>query len=147
LSVKTVTLAAPSTLLRSCLLAASLACLAGAQERPPAVPLVAHNPYFSIWSMADKLTDRETSHWTGAGQPLTGLARIDGKSYRFMGSEPRDLPAMNQVSLKVTPTHTIYKFQTGQVNLTVSFFTQLLPSWTYPIRRELQQLVYQALVD
>ena len=31
--------------------------------------------------------------------------------------------------------------------LTVSFFTQLLPSWTYPIRREFQQLVYQALVD
>ncbi len=31
--------------------------------------------------------------------------------------------------------------------LSVSFFTQLLPSGTYPIRRELQQLVYQALVD
>ena len=77
--------------------------------------------------MADKLTDRETSHWTGAGQPLTGLARIDGKSYRFMGSEPRDLPAMDQVSLKVTPTHTIYKFQTGQVSLTVSFFTPAFP--------------------
>ena len=32
-------------------------------------------------------------------------------------------------------------------DLTVSFFTQLLPSSTYPIRRELQQLVYQSLVD
>ena len=32
-------------------------------------------------------------------------------------------------------------------DLTVSFFTQLLPSGTYPIRRELAQLVYQALVD
>ena len=32
-------------------------------------------------------------------------------------------------------------------DLTVSFFTQLLPSGTYPIRRDLQQLVYQALVD
>ncbi len=31
--------------------------------------------------------------------------------------------------------------------LSVSFFTQLLPSSTYPIRRELQRLVYQALVD
>ncbi len=32
-------------------------------------------------------------------------------------------------------------------DLTVSFYTQLLPSSTYPIRRELEQLVYQSLVD
>jgi CubicO group peptidase (beta-lactamase class C family) len=32
-------------------------------------------------------------------------------------------------------------------DLTVSFFTQLLPSSTHPIRPQLRQLVYQALVD
>ena len=32
-------------------------------------------------------------------------------------------------------------------DLCVAFYTQLLPSSTYPIRRELQRLVYQALVD
>jgi CubicO group peptidase (beta-lactamase class C family) len=31
--------------------------------------------------------------------------------------------------------------------MTVLFFTQLLPSTTYPIRRELRQLVYSAIVD
>jgi CubicO group peptidase (beta-lactamase class C family) len=31
--------------------------------------------------------------------------------------------------------------------LSVAFYTQLLPSGTYPLRRELQQLVYQAMVD
>ncbi len=31
--------------------------------------------------------------------------------------------------------------------LTVLFFTQLLPSTTYPIRRQLKQLVYSAIVD
>ena len=31
--------------------------------------------------------------------------------------------------------------------LTVLFFTQLLPSSTYPIRPQLHQLVHQALVD
>jgi CubicO group peptidase (beta-lactamase class C family) len=31
--------------------------------------------------------------------------------------------------------------------LTVSFFTQLLPSSTYPIRPQLRQLVYQALTS
>ena len=32
-------------------------------------------------------------------------------------------------------------------DLAVGFFTQLLPPSTYPLRRELRQLVYQALVD
>jgi CubicO group peptidase (beta-lactamase class C family) len=31
--------------------------------------------------------------------------------------------------------------------LTVSFFTQLLPSSSYPIRPQLRQLVYQALIS
>ena len=34
----------------------------------------------------------------------------------------------------------------ADADLTVSFFTQLLPSSTYPIRPQLRQLVYQALV-
>ncbi len=32
-------------------------------------------------------------------------------------------------------------------DLTAAFYTQLLPTGTYPIKREFQQLVYQALVD
>jgi CubicO group peptidase (beta-lactamase class C family) len=34
-----------------------------------------------------------------------------------------------------------------QEDLTCVFFTQLLPSTSYPIRRELQRLVYQAVID
>jgi CubicO group peptidase (beta-lactamase class C family) len=34
-----------------------------------------------------------------------------------------------------------------QEDLTCVFFTQLLPSTSYPIRRELQRLVYQAIID
>jgi Domain of unknown function (DUF4965)/Domain of unknown function (DUF1793)/Domain of unknown function (DUF5127)/Domain of unknown function (DUF4964) len=94
-----------------------------AQQRPPAVPLIAHDPYFSIWSAADKLTDRDTTHWTGARQPISGLARIDGKTFRFMGADPRELPAMDQVSLAVTPTHTVYQFRGGDVDLALTFFT------------------------
>jgi len=97
-----------------------------AQQRPPAVPLVTHDPYFSIWSGADKLTDRNTVHWTGSGQPLTGLVRIDGVTYRVMGTVPESAPALPQLSLKVTPTHTIYHFAGSGIALTLTFFTPAL---------------------
>jgi hypothetical protein len=77
--------------------------------------------------MADKLTNQNTKHWTGRDQPFYGLARIDGRTWRFMGADPRDVPAMTQTSLNVTPTRTIYQFQAGEVDLTVTFFTPAFP--------------------
>jgi hypothetical protein len=109
------------------LLAGLAAASAWSQQRPPAVPLIAHDPYFSVWSMADKLTDQNTRHWTGRPQPIFGLARIDGKTWRFMGDDPREVPAMEQTSLAVTPTHTIYEFQAAGVALAVTFFTAAFP--------------------
>jgi hypothetical protein len=108
------------------------------------VPLIAHDPYFSVWSMADHLTDEDTKHWTGARQPIAGLARIDGRTFRFMGAEPRDLPAMTQTSLEVTPTHTAYAFQAAGVTLNVTFFTPAFPRDLDVLSRPVTYLEFSA---
>ncbi len=95
--------------------------------RPPAVPLVTHDPYFSGWSFTDRLTDGETRHWTGANYGLCGLVRIDGHTYRLIGSLPRDSPAMEQTGLQVLPTRTIYEFELAGIHLTLTWCSPLLP--------------------
>ena len=95
--------------------------------RPPAVPLVTFNPYLSIWSKADHLTDKNSEHWTHHEQSLASLIRIDGKTYRLMGAEPKGAPAFSQVSLQILPTRSIYEFEDAGVHVTLTFMTAALP--------------------
>ncbi len=95
--------------------------------RPPAVPLVTVDPYLSIWSFDDKLTDAETRHWTGKPHTLLSLVRIDGKPYRIMGDLPKAVPALEQTGVDVQPTRTTYAFAGAGVRLTLTFTTPMLP--------------------
>lgn len=131
--------------------------------RPPAVPLVVHDPYFSVWSASDKLTDDWARHWTGAINAMCGLIRIDGNTYRWAGPQftmpsspqqvglvlpqnahlPTEVPPMEQTGLTLTPTHTIYHFQANGVGLEVEFLNPLLPHDLHILARPITYLTLQ----
>jgi hypothetical protein len=115
------------------LAATTLAAIAAVAQpssfRPPATPLIAVDPYFSLWSFSDRLTDDWSRHWTGANQALCMLVRIDGKPFRIMGREPwtYKAPPMNQKEFTLTPTRSVYAFEEGGVAITLTFMTPALP--------------------
>ncbi len=101
--------------------------LAAPPFRPPSVPLVASDPYLSVWSPADHLNDTGTQHWTHHPASLVSLIRVDGKAYRLMGYDPTDVPAFPQTGVKVTATRSIYDFEDSAVHVTLTFMTPSLP--------------------
>lgn len=116
---------------------------ADAAFRPPAVPLVTFDPYLSIWSENDQLTDGPTRHWTHREHPLVSLIRVDGQAYRLMGDDPAAVPALPQVGLHVTPTHTVYEFENAQVHVTLTFMTPALPTDLNAFSLPLSYLTWQ----
>lgn len=58
----------------------------GIELRLPSVPLLVNNPFFSIWSNYDNLTDGPTRHWCEKEKAIDGILLVDGTPYRFMGN-------------------------------------------------------------
>ena len=106
--------------------------------RPPSVPLITVDPYFSVWSAADKLTDNVPVHWTGKPNTMRGVVMIDGESYRFMGTG--EAPAMKQTYLDVSAMSTEYRFVGGGIELTAIFTTPLFLDDYYYLTRPISYL-------
>lgn len=90
--------------------------------RLPAVPIIVNDPYFSIWSAYDKLTDGSVNYWYSRDheKPIDGLLRVDGKTYRFMGAQRRYIlgsPILNMAN-------------SGNWSAPVSFERQSGTDWT-----------------
>ena len=94
--------------------------------RPPAVPLVTHSPYFSIWSMSDTLNGDWPRHWTGSPHGMCGFVRFGDRVYRWLGNATHLGEHMLQVSLEVTATASIYRFTADGNEMTVTFRSPVL---------------------
>src|ERR1700680_4807332 len=85
--------------------------------RPPAIPLITHDPYFSIWSMSDHLNDEATKHWTGKNNSITAFVRVDGKPFQVIGRERPNTATLKQDRVEVLPTRTMYDFSGSGIKL------------------------------
>ncbi|MCM1110154.1 MAG: DUF4965 domain-containing protein [Clostridium sp.] len=88
--------------------------------RLPSVPLLVNNPFFSIWSNYDNLTDGPTRHWCEREKAIDGVLLVDGTAYRFMGNG-RDVVLNPIAGMTVDGAN-----WTGKVNYT----TQSGTAWT-----------------
>lgn len=96
--------------------------------RAPAYPLITVDPFFSVWSMSDRLTESDVKTWFGRTCYLLGIAEIDGVKYTFMGdAKGLNYPAMTQVCVDVDAFSTVYTFKAGGVVLKARFTTPVLP--------------------
>ena len=111
--------------------------------RPPATPLVTHDPYFSVWSFSDKLTDDWSRHWTGATNAMTMMVRIDEIAYRLAGISTTKVPALPQTNLQITPTRSIYTFEGAGVRVALDFLSPLLPHNLELVSRPVTYVTYK----
>ena len=98
-----------------------------AVTRPPAIPLMVTDPYFSVWSFANNPADDYTRHWTGNTTGICLMIKIDGKPYRVVGSNEQSLPVLHLERTIVGPTQTTYVFDQAGIELQLIFTTPLLP--------------------
>lgn len=95
-------------------------------KKAAAIPLILQDPFFSIWSDADHLYDKDPVHWCGERQRLQGYIKVDDAVYCFLG-ERGIHEAISQQWVDVTATATEYMFENEKVKLSVRFTSPLLP--------------------
>lgn len=108
--------------------------------RPPAIPLITVDPYFSVWSPADRLYDEDTVHWTNSRNTIEGFVTVDGEDFRFIGHKEREENAIEQVCFNMDALVTSYVFANEKIKLFADFYTPLFIDDLYRLSRPVSYL-------
>lgn len=94
-------------------------------KRAGSIPLVLHDPFFSVWSNVDNLYEADTVHWSGRSHTLRGYVKVNDAMYCFMGDKEWH-SILPQKSVNVTATATEYLFENDVLSLAVRFTSPLV---------------------
>lgn len=104
--------------------------------------LAVRAPYSNYWLCDNVLPGNWPTFWTTTTKGWTGMVRVDGQAYVFMGN-PSGLIGLIQVGVQkasyITPTQTIFVINVGLIELQVTFIS---PVETGDIRRQSIPLSY-----
>lgn len=121
---------------------ASLVSLVGAAgssrfipARPPALPLAVKSPYMSTWQDAGSdngnggyLAGRWPTFWSDQITGWSGMIRVDGDTYLWMGGIPNS-QAVDQVAYEYTSTKSIFTMHVaGKVEMNITFLSPVTPN-------------------
>ena len=101
--------------------------------RPPAIPIITIDPYFTVWSPSNLLTDTDLQHWSAKPNRIKGYVTVDGEKMRFMGTGEQ--PAISQVAFNMTAAVTSYTFECEKIQLELSFFSTPFTDDLYRLSR------------
>lgn len=116
------------------------------KKRPVAVPLFTVDPYFSVWSCADKLYNGYTKHWTEKPWPIYAAVYIDGVAHVAAGTDADYKTLrnrMHQTDLQITPLSTVYTFENYAAKLKLTFTTPLLLDRLDILTRPVSYMAYE----
>ncbi|GAA5989358.1 hypothetical protein JCM5350_005687 [Sporobolomyces pararoseus] len=121
---------------------------------PPAIPLAVKSPYLNAWlptggDFPKTLAGQWARHWPvrwgpysrkNFRLPWSGMIRVDGKTYEFLGApissasaflsdeEKKTTGVAKQKAFEFTATRSIFSFEAGDVDFNVTFLSPVTPN-------------------
>lgn len=100
--------------------------------RPPATPIINIDPYFSVWTEDSVL--KNTTHWTGRPNSISGRVFIDNQEYHFLGLKTineKNIPDMQVKETEIDAFSTVITYINDSIQLKVHFTSPLLAEDLY----------------